>query len=77
MTINEEWVWFCLCMTNMMGVASGLSVVRGLFQWNFSIGIMPTVRCPELRSVRSWEAPYTLALIIVISIGAIACVLLI
>ena len=60
--INEEWVWFCLCITDMMGVASGLSVVRGRFQWNFSIGIMPTVRCPESRSVRSWEAPYTLAL---------------
>ena len=61
--INEEWVWFCLFMTDMIGVASGLSVVRGCFQWNFSIGIMPTVRCPESRSA------------IVISIGAIACVL--
>ena len=45
-----------------IGVASCLSVVRGSFQWTSSIGTMPTVPCPESRSICSWEVNYKLAL---------------
>ena len=45
-----------------MGVASNLSVIRGSFQRTFAVGSTQFVRCPESRSVRSWEVSYTLAL---------------
>ena len=48
--------------TRTMGVASNLSVIRGNFQRTSAVGSMQFVRCPESRSVRSWEVSYTLAL---------------